>query len=91
MASGAQQGGNSFFKNTLQYVKPFVPFIPQVSSPLRNPSFKEKFIWTSIAVLIYLLASQVPLFGIINTDSKDPLSWMRMMMASNRGTLMDLG
>lgn len=91
MGSEAQQESNSFFSNMLQYVKPFVPLLPQVRSPLRNPSFKEKFIWTSIAVLIYLLASQVPLFGIINTESKDPLAWMRMMMASNRGTLMDLG
>lgn len=33
----------------------------------------------------------MPLFGIMSSDSADPLYWMRMMMASNRGTLMDLG
>jgi len=79
------------FDDTLQYVKPFVPLLPQIRSPIRNPSLKEKFVWTAVAILIYLLASQVPLFGIIVNDSRDPFGWMRMMMASNRGTLMDLG
>lgn len=91
MSTAAKQKDTSFFGNMLQYVKPFVPLIPQVRSPARSASLKEKFVWTSIAVLVYLLAFQIPLFGIINTDSKDPLAWMRMMMASNRGSLMDLG
>lgn len=33
----------------------------------------------------------MPLYGILNSNASDPLYWMRMMMASNRGTLMDLG
>lgn len=75
----------------LQLVKPFVGFTAEVASPGRSINFQEKFLWTSIALLIYLVASQVPLYGIINSGSDDPLYWMRMMMASNRGTLMDLG
>jgi protein transport protein SEC61 subunit alpha len=35
--------------------------------------------------------SQMPLYGIVSSDSSDPLYWIRMMMASNRGTLMELG
>jgi hypothetical protein len=35
--------------------------------------------------------SQMPLYGIVSSDSSDPLYWLRMMMASNRGTLMELG
>ncbi len=81
----------SFFKNSLQYIKPFVPILPHVKNPLRSPVLNEKVIWTLIAILIYLVASQIPLFGIVNFDSPDPLSWMRIMMASNRGSLMDLG
>ena len=34
--------------------------------------------------------SQVP-FGIVSSDSSDPLYWMRVILASNRGTLMELG
>ncbi|KAG9973705.1 SecY protein, partial [Aureobasidium melanogenum] len=35
--------------------------------------------------------SQMPLYGIVSSDTSDPLYWLRMMMASNRGTLMELG
>ncbi|KAM0671874.1 translocon subunit [Ordospora colligata] len=68
-----------------------MPYIPDVLSPARTITFHERFIWTTLAVLIYLVCSQVPLFGIISSDTADPLQWMRAMMASNRGTLMDLG
>jgi protein transport protein SEC61 subunit alpha len=33
----------------------------------------------------------MPLFGIVSSDQSDPLYWLRMMLASNRGTLMELG
>jgi protein transport protein SEC61 subunit alpha len=35
--------------------------------------------------------SQLPLYGIVSSESSDPLYWMRVVMASNRGTLMELG
>ena len=35
--------------------------------------------------------SQVPLYGIVSSDSSDPLYWMRVILASNRGTIMELG
>ena len=35
--------------------------------------------------------SQMPLYGIVSSDTSDPLYWLRMMLASNRGTLMELG
>jgi len=35
--------------------------------------------------------SQMPLYGIVSSDSSDPMYWLRMMLASNRGTLMELG
>lgn len=33
----------------------------------------------------------MPLYGIVSSDQSDPLYWLRMMLASNRGTLMELG
>lgn len=40
---------------------------------------------------MFLVMSQIPLYGIVSSDSSDPLYWLRMMLASNRGTLMELG
>jgi len=34
---------------------------------------------------------QIPLYGIKYSDSADPFYWMRVILASNRGTLMELG
>ena len=33
----------------------------------------------------------MPLYGIVSSDTSDPIYWLRMMLASNRGTLMELG
>ncbi|KAI5160547.1 protein transport protein SEC61 subunit alpha [Nematocida ausubeli] len=75
----------------LDFVKPFVPFLPEVQSSDRKVLFQEKLLWTLIAILIYFVASQIPLFGIMINDKADPVYWLRAMMAGNRGTLMDLG
>ncbi|CAG0916281.1 unnamed protein product [Notodromas monacha] len=34
---------------------------------------------------------EIPLFGIMSSDSADPFYWIRVILASNRGTLMELG
>lgn len=39
----------------------------------------------------HFLSSQIPLFGIMSSDSADPFYWIRVILASNRGTLMELG
>ncbi|KAB8349582.1 hypothetical protein FH972_023606 [Carpinus fangiana] len=46
---------------------------------------------TQVTLLMFLVMSQMPLYGIVSSDSSDPLYWLRMMLASNRGTLMELG
>ena len=38
-----------------------------------------------------MITLQIPLFGIMSSDSADPFYWLRVIMASNRGTLMELG
>jgi protein transport protein SEC61 subunit alpha len=47
--------------------------------------------WTGVTLLIFLVMSEIPLYGIASSESSDPLYWLRMMLASNRGTLMELG
>jgi len=33
----------------------------------------------------FVLFLQIPLFGIMSSDSADPFYWMRVILASNRG------
>ncbi len=52
---------------------------------------REKVIWTGITLFIYLLCCQMPLYGVAKTSNADPFYWVRVILASNRGTLMELG
>ena len=60
-------------------------------SPPPQIQFKEKVLWTAVTLFIFLVCCQIPLFGIMSSDSADPFYWTRVIMASNRGTLMELG
>ena len=51
----------------------------------------EKVLWTAITLFIFLVCCQIPLYGIKTSSSSDPFYWMRVILASNRGTLMELG
>lgn len=75
----------------LHVIKPFMSIIPEVSTPDRKVPFKEKVLWTAITLFIYLVCCQIPLYGIRSSESSDPFYWMRVILASNRGTLMELG
>ncbi|CAM0139323.1 translocon subunit, variant 2 [Umbelopsis sp. WA50703] len=65
--------------------------LPEIATPDRKVPFNQKLLWTAVTLFIYLVMSQVPLYGIMSSDSSDPLYWMRVILASNRGTLMELG
>lgn len=47
--------------------------------------------WTAITLFIFLVCCQIPIYGSKTTKSSDPFYWMRVLLASNRGTLMELG
>ena len=47
--------------------------------------------WTVITLFIFLVCCQIPLYGIQSSNAADPFYWMRVILASNRGTLMELG
>merc|ERR1712136_632383 len=75
----------------LEVIKPFCSILPEIAKPERKIQFREKVLWTAITLLIFLVCCQIPLFGIMSSDSADPFYWIRVILASNRGTLMELG
>jgi protein transport protein SEC61 subunit alpha len=75
----------------LEFVKPFCSLLPEIQKPERKIQFREKVLWTAITLFIFLVCCQIPLFGIMSSDSADPFYWIRVILASNRGTLMELG
>ena len=76
----------------LDLVRPLARFLPEVESPSKKVPFKERVIWSFIALAVYLVACQIPLYGFLNTGGSDPFYLMRMVLgASSRGTIMELG
>jgi protein transport protein SEC61 subunit alpha len=75
----------------IELFKPLARFFPDIKSPDRKVAFNEKIFWTAIALIIYFVMSQVPLYGVALGGLSDPLGSLRVIFASNRGTLMELG
>ncbi|MFX1338625.1 MAG: preprotein translocase subunit SecY [Promethearchaeota archaeon] len=77
--------------NFLKFFSPFVRVMPEIKNPQREVSFKEKFVWTAIVLVIYLIMSNIPLYGVNLQNSTDYFYWLRVILASQRGTLTELG
>ncbi|CAE7376809.1 sec61a [Symbiodinium necroappetens] len=84
----SMQSGSFRFLNL---IKPVMCVLPEVEAPDRRIPFKEKILWTSISLFVFLVCCQIPLYGVLTSKSSDPFYWMRVILASNRGTLMELG
>jgi preprotein translocase SecY subunit len=66
--------------------------MPEVVPPERRVPFREKLLWTAIVLVAYLLMTEIPIFGVARTSSQsDPYFYLRVIFASSRGSLMELG
>nr|WCZ58502.1 protein transport protein Sec61 subunit alpha [Andalucia godoyi] len=75
----------------IDIVRPFMRVLPEIEKPQKAVAFTEKLIWTSVCLFIFLVCCQIPLYGIRPAKGADPFYWLRVILASNRGTLMELG
>ena len=75
----------------LRLVSPIARIVPSVRKPDRDPGFRVKFFWTAMAVIIYLIMTNVPLYGIERGAGVDIFWTLRVILASSRGTLAELG
>jgi preprotein translocase SecY subunit len=74
----------------LSLFRPLARVLPEIKVPERKVSFNEKIFWTAIVLIIYLVMSEIALYG-ISSDVQDSFGQLRVIFASNRGTLMELG
>ena len=72
-------------------IKTASAYVPQVPKPKRKISLTEKFVWTGIALLAYLVMGQIPLYGVTDDPKFDFLAFARVIFAAQQGTLMELG
>ena len=74
----------------LSLFKPVGRILPEIKVPERKISFNEKIFWTALVLIVYLVMSEIPLYGIPGTV-QDQFAALRVIFASSRGTLMELG
>src|SRR4030042_1811745 len=74
----------------LSLFRPLARVLPEIKVPERKVSFNEKIFWTALVLIVYLVMSEIALYG-ISGDVQDSFGQLRVIFASNRGTLMELG
>lgn len=66
------------------------PYLIQVPKPKKKLSLQTRLLWCGIALLIYQVMGQTPLFG-ATAPEFDFLAFARVIFASQQGTLVELG
>ena len=66
------------------------PYLPQVPKPKKKISLQTRLLWCGVALLIYMVMGQTPLFGATSPEF-DFLAFARVIFASQQGTLVELG
>ena len=66
------------------------PYLPQVPKPKKKIDLQTRLLWCGVALLIYMVMGQTPLFG-ATTPEFDFLAFARVIFASQQGTLVELG
>jgi preprotein translocase SecY subunit len=74
----------------LSLFKPLARVLPEIKVPERKVGFNEKIFWTALVLIVYLVMSEIPLYGITGAV-QERFGALRVIFASNRGTLMELG
>jgi preprotein translocase SecY subunit len=74
----------------LSLFKPVARIIPEIKAPERRVRFNEKLFWTALVLILYLIMSEIPLYG-VESGPLGELAALRIIFASNRGSLMELG
>ncbi|HEY7508476.1 MAG TPA: preprotein translocase subunit SecY [Nitrososphaera sp.] len=74
-----------------RFIRSASVYVPQVPKPKKKITLTEKFAWTGIALLAYLVMGQIPLYGVTEDPRFDFLAFARVIFAAQQGTLMELG
>jgi preprotein translocase subunit SecY len=74
----------------LYKLEPLYRYFPEVKSPSRHVSFKEKLLWTGLVLILFLLMGQITPLG-ASIESSPQLEVIQIIFASQLGSLMSVG
>ena len=56
----------------IHLIRPLISVVPEVEKPTSAIPFREKILWTTCALLIYMVCSNLPLYGVQRASTSDP-------------------
>ncbi|MFA4646104.1 preprotein translocase subunit SecY [Pyrococcus kukulkanii] len=65
-------------------------WFPEVERPKRHVPLKEKFMWTGLALILYYVLAEIPVYG-IPKQIQDYFQFLRVVLAGRNGSLLTLG
>jgi protein transport protein SEC61 subunit alpha len=83
--------GSTMAGRFLRLFSPFHRITMEVKQPDREVTFKDKMIYTIVVLIIYIVMSVTPIYGVDISQGTDYFYWLRVILASQRGTLTELG
>ena len=83
----AEGSATAFIRRMVVVVE---PYLPQVPKPKKKLQLQTRLLWSCLALLIYMVMGQTPLFGATAPELDFP-EFARVIFASQQGTLIELG
>ncbi|MBD3387706.1 MAG: preprotein translocase subunit SecY [Candidatus Altiarchaeales archaeon] len=78
----------------LEFVRPFLRFLPEIKIPAGKVPFKEKLIWTSVVLILFYIMGNIYPYGVTRESLSEHISGfeqMTMIFASSIGSLTSVG
>lgn len=75
----------------LQLLKPVLMLVPGVPKAKGKVPIKDRLIYTMVALILYLICTLLPLYGVRKLAHQDPMYHLRLLTASSKYTLMEFG
>lgn len=78
----------------LEFIRPFVKYLPEVSIPKKHVPFKEKLIWTTAVLVLFFIMGTIYPYGVTPELLQEKIrgfEQMQMIFASSMGTIISAG
>lgn len=78
----------------LEFIRPLIKYIPEVEIPKKAVPFKEKLMWTSLALLLFFIMGNIYPYGVTTESLQKHIQnfeAMTMIFASSIGSLTSVG
>jgi preprotein translocase subunit SecY len=75
----------------LEFVRPFLKFIPEIRLPKRHIAFKEKLMWSTVILALFFIMGNIRPFGVSAIDLPVSYRQFQIIFASNMGSLVSVG